>query len=175
LTYSALHDTLKIGGEKWRKVERFLEGSISLLNGGFVNTLDDKGRVTFPAKLRSGFSGDTLVITRGVDHCLWLYPPELWQDFAEKLSNASSMRADVRKMQRHFLGWAIEAEIDKSSRLAIPQSLRDYAGLSRNCVIMGVGKRIEIWDEERYKAANGDNGDTEADIGTIAEQFVDLF
>jgi MraZ protein len=159
-----------VGGEKWRKGER------KLLNGGFINTLDDKGRLSFPARLRSGFSGDTLVITRGIDGCLWLYPPDIWKDFAEKWAEASSMRSDARKLQRHFLGWAAEAEIDKSSRLAIPQSLRDYAGLTRNCVVMGVGKRIEIWDEERYNRVNGcgpeDGG---ADISAIAEQFGDLF
>jgi MraZ protein len=144
-----------------------------LLNGGYNNSLDDKGRLSFPSALKKGFVGDILVVTRGVDRCLWAYPPELWTCFAEKWEKASPMLNDVRKMQRHFLGWASEIEIDKSSRLAIPQSLREYAGLSRNCTILGVGQRIEIWDSDMYKTIN--EGEDQDDIARAAEQFAGMF
>ncbi|GMO34255.1 MAG: division/cell wall cluster transcriptional repressor MraZ [Termitinemataceae bacterium] len=144
-----------------------------MLNGGYNNTVDDKGRLSFPAGLRNGFSGSTLVITRGIDRCLWAYPEELWQSFAEKWESASPMLKDVRRMQRHFLGWACEAEIDKSSRLAIPQSLREYASITRNCTILGVGQRIEIWDADTYKLIN--EGEDDAGIALAAEQFAEMF
>jgi MraZ protein len=144
-----------------------------LLNGGYYNTLDEKGRITFPAALQRALSCDILVLTRGIESCLWVYQPEKWREFAGKWENASPMLKDVRKMQRHFLGWAAEAEIDKSSRLAIPQSLREYAGLKRDCVIIGVGQRIEIWDAATYKAVNeGEDGES---LALAAEQFGGLF
>lgn len=144
-----------------------------MLNGGYHNALDEKGRITFPAAMQRALDGDKLVITRGIEQCLWVYPPEKWREFAEKWEKASPMLKDVRKMQRHFLGWAVEAEIDKSSRLAVPQSLREYAGLKRDCVIIGVGQRIEIWDAAIYKAVNEDvDGES---LAVLAEQFGELF
>jgi MraZ protein len=144
-----------------------------LLNGGYFNTLDDKGRITFPAALQRALAGDKLVMTRGIEQCLWVYSPDKWREFAEKWEAASPMLKDVRKMQRHFLGWSAEAEIDKSSRLAIPQSLREYAGLKRDCVVIGVGHRVEIWDAAIYKAVNeGEDGES---LAVAAEQFGDLF
>ncbi|MDR2098063.1 MAG: division/cell wall cluster transcriptional repressor MraZ [Spirochaetaceae bacterium] len=144
-----------------------------MLNGGYRNTLDDKGRITFPAALQRALAGDKLVITRGLEQCLWVYAPEKWREFAEKWENASPMLKDVRRMQRHFLGWATEAEIDKSSRIAIPQALREYAGLKRECFIIGVGRRIEIWDAEVYRTVNeGEDGES---LALAAEQFGELF
>jgi MraZ protein len=145
----------------------------SLLNGGYCNTLDDKGRITFPAALQRALASDNLVITRGIEQCLWVFTPERWREFAEKWEQASPMLKDVRKMQRHFLGWAAELEIDKSSRIAIPQTLREYAGLKRECFVIGVGRRIEIWDAAVYKAVNeGEDGEN---LALAAEQFGELF
>jgi MraZ protein len=144
-----------------------------LLNGGYFNTLDDKGRITFPAALQRSLASGAVVMTRGLERCLWIYHPEKWREFAEKWENASPMKRDARMLQRHFLGWAAEAEIDKSSRLAIPQSLREYAGLKRDCVIIGVGRRVEIWDAAVYKAVNeGEDGES---LALAAEQFSELF
>lgn len=126
-----------------------------LLSGGYNNSLDDKGRLSFPARLRAGFSGDTLVITRGIERCLYLFPPSEWKEFAEKLEDPARMSSDRRKMQRHFLGWASEAEIDRSGRLSVPQSLREYAGLVRDVIVMGLGRRIEVWDAAVYRETQG--------------------
>jgi MraZ protein len=144
------------------------------LSGGFNNTLDEKGRVTFPARLKSGFSGDTLVMTRGFEKCLYLFPPDQWKSFEEKLENPPVMSKDWRKMQRHVLGWATESEIDKSGRLAIPQSLREYAFLNRDVIIMGLGKRIEIWDTEVYRETQGEKEEG-LELESIAEKFGLLF
>jgi MraZ protein len=144
-----------------------------LLNGGYFNTLDDKGRITFPAALQRAIASLSIVMTRGLEQCLWVYPPEKWREFAEKWEQASPMKRDARILQRHFLGWAAEVEIDKSSRIAIPQSLREYAGLKRDCVIIGVGQRVEIWDTAIYKAVNeGEDGES---LALAAEQFSELF
>lgn len=139
------------------------------LSGGFNNTLDEKGRVNFPARLKNGFSGDTLIMTRGIERCLYLFPPSAWKDFEEKLENPALLSRDWRKIQRHFLGWATEVEIDRSSRLAIPQSLREYAGLSREVIVMGLGKRVEIWDSALYREAQGEKDDGH-ELEEIAER-----
>jgi MraZ protein len=143
---------------------------ISGMTGGFNNTLDEKGRVSFPARLKSGFSGDILVMTRGFENCLYLFPPDDWKLFEEKVLNTQMPMRDALKMQRHFLGWAAEAEIDKSGRIAIPQSLRDYAGLNRDVCIMGIGKRIEIWDADIYRETQGEKDDGQ-ELLDIAEKY----
>jgi MraZ protein len=152
-------------GEKGRK----------MLSGGFVNTLDEKGRVTCPSKLINLFSGDSLWLTNGLDHCLWAFPPEAWDEFAQKLEKLPVMKSNARAVQRNFLGWAVQAELDKSGRLAIPQALREKAGLKKSCVMLGLGKRIEIWDEDAYNAATGCSGADGKDISALAEDFADLF
>jgi MraZ protein len=149
-----------------------------MLVGGNVNTLDDKGRVAFPTKLKSAFTGDKLFLTRGVERCLYAFPPPEWEAFTTKWSEANSNLLKVRQVQRHFLGLVAEVDIDKSGRLAIPQSLRNYAGLKKNCMIMGLGDRIEIWDEDTYNAANGyadDQGDEKpVNIREAVESLADI-
>lgn len=137
------------------------------LSGGYINTLDEKGRVAFPARLKNELSGDNFVITRGIERCLYLFSSEAWRDFEERLQKSDAMSRDWRRMQRHFLGWASETVIDKSGRLAIPQSLREYAGLNREVIVMGLGRRIEIWDAERYREAQGG----EDSLDEIAERY----
>ena len=145
-----------------------------MVSGGFNSTLDEKGRFTFPARLRDGFAGDALFITRGIDRCLWAFPPEYWQQFADRLKGASAMRKDVRLLQRHFLGWAVQLEFDRGGRLAIPQALREWAALKRDCVVMGLGERIEIWDGDMYRDYSGEAGDGEKQLAA-AEELSDLF
>jgi MraZ protein len=147
-----------------------------MLTGFFVNTLDEKGRIAFPAKLKSLFTGDTLWVTRGADDCLWAFPPDTWQDFSEKVNGLPLMSKAGRVMTRRFIGASTAVQIDGSGRLAIPQDLRKTAKLSRNCVIIGMGDHCEIWDEETYNAMNGGPGAEEGqDFASIAEQFADLF
>jgi MraZ protein len=145
------------------------------MSGGFNNTIDAKGRLSFPIRLRDGFEGSALIITRGVDDCLWLYPPNVWEEFSARLNAASPMLKNVRKMQRHFLGWSTREEIDNSGRLPIPQSLRSYAHLEKDCVVMGLGKRIEVWDAARYEQYMEGVGSCEESLADVAEQFGDMF
>jgi MraZ protein len=116
--------------------------------------------VSFPPRLRTEFPEDVIVITRGLEKCLYLFPRPVWIEFAGALESPPVFSRDWRKMQRHFLGWATEAEIDRSGRLAIPQSLREYAGLSRELIVMGLGRRVELWDAALYGGAHeGEDGE----------------
>ena len=128
---------------------------MNLLTGEFSNTLDDKGRISLPSRLREDLSGNTLVITKGLDmeDCLWLYPPEEWNGIAGKLRNSATLTVEkLSVIQHRFIAPAQQVEIDRIGRVAVPQRLRDFAGLNRDCIIMGLGNRIEIWDTDRYDA-----------------------
>ncbi|HAP43139.1 MAG: cell division/cell wall cluster transcriptional repressor MraZ [Spirochaetes bacterium GWD1_61_31] len=126
---------------------------MDLLTGEFKNTLDDKGRLSLPAKLRNGLAGNVLVVTRGIDKCLWVFTPERWTALSDQVfSNTSLFQQQSRIVQLRIIAPAQEVEIDKAGRIAVPQSLREYAGLTKDCVVLGVTKRLEIWDLEAYKA-----------------------
>ncbi|MCI6323131.1 division/cell wall cluster transcriptional repressor MraZ [Treponema porcinum] len=126
---------------------------MNLLTGEYRNTLDEKGRILFPTKLRTSMAGNVLVVTQAFDRCLWLFTPEEWENISSKLmENASPFNEKNRLVLRRFIAPAQEIEFDKSGRLSIPQSLREYASLSKDCVILGVNKYMELWDAESYKA-----------------------
>ena len=125
---------------------------MNLLTGEFRNTLDEKGRLSLPARMRSELPGLALVLTQGIDKCLWVFPPLQWQEFSQKLMSSTSLfQARSRLVQRRILAPAQEVEIDRLGRISVPQSLREWAGLSRECVILGISKYIEIWNAEEYR------------------------
>jgi len=125
---------------------------MELLTGEFKNTLDDKGRLSLPAKLRQDLESNVLVMTQGVDKCLWLFPPEQWKSLSAKIMQETSLfQSKARLVQRRIIAPAQETEFDSVGRISIPQSLREYAGLSKECVILGINKYIEIWDADEYK------------------------
>jgi len=133
---------------------------MNLLTGEFRNTLDEKGRLSLPARMRSELPGINLVLTQGVDKCLWLFPPMQWQELSQKLMASTSLfQARSRLVQRRILAPAQEVEIDRLGRISIPQSLREWAGLSRECVILGISKYIEIWNADEYKKYLDENKD----------------
>lgn len=126
---------------------------MDLLTGEFNNTLDDKGRVSLPSRLRTGLPGNILILTQGIDDCLWLFPPEQWKELSRKLMESTSpFQAKSRMIQRRIIAPAQEVEIDKAGRIAVPQSLREFAGLSKDCVILGIDKYIEIWNADKYRS-----------------------
>lgn len=126
-------------------------------SGEYYNTLDDKGRIAFPSKLKTNLSGDSIWITKGMgnDRTLLIFSPEEWEktaaDFEKRLSIYNS---DTRWLYRRFISPAQEVSIDKNGRIFIPQSLRDYAGLKKDCVFLGMGSVAELWDVEIYKEAD---------------------
>lgn len=125
---------------------------MNLLTGEFRNMLDEKGRLSLPARLRSELPGTSLVLTQGVDKCLWLFPPLQWQELSDKLMASTSLfQARSRLVQRRILAPAQEVEIDRLGRISIPQSLREWAGLRGECIVLGITKYIEIWNAEEYQ------------------------
>ena len=143
---------------------------MNLLTGEYKNTLDDKGRFLFPAKLRSALSSNVLIVTQAiVDRCLWLFTPEEWEKISSKLmDNASPFSAKNRLIMRSFISPAQEVEFDKAGRLSIPQSLREYASLSTDCIVLGVNKYLELWDSSSYNAYLSEN---EANLLEASEEL----
>ncbi len=118
--------------------------------GEYEHSVDVKGRVIMPAKLRDDI-GEKFILTKGLDGCLFAYSNTEWENFEEKLKTLPLTNKNAREFVRFFLSGAIECEIDKQGRFLIPSNLRDYAKLEKEIVILGVGTRIEIWDKETWQ------------------------
>ena len=128
----------------------------SMLIGEFEHSLDAKGRLIMPAKLREAI-GDKFVVTKGLDGCLFAFSIEEWSNFEEKLKSLPLSNRNSREFTRFFLSGATECEIDKQGRFLIPTNLRETASLQKEVVIIGVGTRIEIWDKEKWNSYNDEN------------------
>lgn len=125
---------------------------MELLIGEYRNTLDEKGRIMFPSKLRAALTQESLIIAKSLDKSLWLYTPEYWTELKTKLmENTSLFSRQGRMLRDRLLGMAQVVEFDKAGRISVPQVLREYAGLTKDCVIIGVDRYIELWDAEEYR------------------------
>ncbi|MDT2827587.1 MAG: division/cell wall cluster transcriptional repressor MraZ [Enterococcus viikkiensis] len=138
--------------------------------GEFQHNIDAKGRLIVPSKLREQL-GEKFVVTRGMDGCLFGYPLVEWNHLETKLNEMPLSKKDARAFVRFFYSAATECEIDKQGRINIPVSLRSHALLEKECVIIGVANRIEIWDQTRW---NDFTKETEASFDDIAETMVDF-
>lgn len=121
-----------------------------MLLGEYQHSVDDKGRMAIPAKFRKTLAGG-VVVTKGLDGCLYLYPLEEWQKLAEKLSHLPINQADSRAFSRMMLAGASSIEIDSQGRILLPDYLRAYGGIQGKAVVVGIYNRAEIWDEERWQ------------------------
>lgn len=117
--------------------------------GEFHHNIDEKGRIAIPARYREQL-GKNFVITRGIEHCIYVYPTSTFDTIVSKLSSLPFTKKDARAFTRFFMSGATAIELDKQGRANIPGPLFDYANLSKNCVIIGTGDRLEIWDEEDF-------------------------
>ena len=117
--------------------------------GEYHHNIDEKSRIIMPSKFRYDL-GETFVITRGIDSCLFVYPKETWNNITNKLNELSFTKKDVRSFQRFFLSAATMCEFDKQGRINISSPLASYANLTKECVIIGVNDRIEIWSKENF-------------------------
>lgn len=138
-----------------------------MLLGEYQHTVDEKGRLAVPAKFRKILS-EGLVVTRGLDGCLYVYPLDEWTKFAEKLARLPPNQADSRAFARMMLAGASHADIDSQGRILIPEYLRRYAGISTRAVVVGLYNRAEIWDEARWQEYRTS---TEAKTDEIAERL----
>ena len=118
--------------------------------GEYEHSVDAKGRVIMPAKLREDI-GEKFIVTKGLDGCLFAYSKTEWSNFEEKLKALPLTNKNARDFVRFFLSGAVECEIDKQGRFLIPNNLREYASLEKEINIIGVGTRIEIWNRETWK------------------------
>jgi len=120
-----------------------------MLIGEYTHTVDDKKRISLPAKFRKEV-GKKVVATHGLDNCLFLYTLKEWEKIAEKLSNLSMGQSESRNFNRFFLAGAVEIEVDSIGRILIPDFLRQYADLKTKVVVTGVHNRIEIWNDKHW-------------------------
>ena len=121
-----------------------------MLIGEYKHTLDPKKRLSLPSKWRKEL-GRTLVVTRGLDNCLFVYPLKEWQKITDKIGELPLGQADTRSFNRFFLSGATEVEVDSVGRILVPDFLKDIAALSGTVVLAGIHSRVEIWDEKKWE------------------------
>ncbi|WP_110932166.1 division/cell wall cluster transcriptional repressor MraZ [Paenibacillus bouchesdurhonensis] len=138
--------------------------------GEFQHSIDDKGRIIIPAKFRD-LLGASFVVTRGLDQCLFVYPMEEWAVLEQKLKALPLMKSDARAFTRFFFSGATECEWDKQGRVNLPGNLRQYAKLEKDCVVLGVSNRVEIWSRNTWEQYFQQSEDT---FNDIAEKLVDF-
>ena len=117
--------------------------------GEFQHALDDKGRLTIPAKFRESL-GDDFIVTRGLDRCLFVYPRSAWCALEERVKTLPTEQPEVRAFVRLLFSGAVVAEVDKQGRVGLPQHLREYAEIERDAVITGASTRVEIWSAAKW-------------------------
>ncbi len=142
----------------------------TMFMGEYRHNVDEKGRMIVPAKFRDRL-GSSFVVTRGLDRCLFVYPQDEWSKLETKLKDLPFTKKDARAFTRFFFSGATECELDKQGRVNIASPLRDYAQLDKECVVIGVSNRVEIWSKtiwEDYFA------ESEESFSEIAENIVDF-
>ncbi len=147
-------------GEKW---------GMSMLMGEYHHTIDDKGRLILPAKFRDDL-GDSFVITRGLETCLFVYPMKEWEKITKRLNTLPFTKKNARSFSRFILSGATVTEFDRQGRINITSPLISYADIKKECVIIGVGDRLEIWASEKWNDFYESNKDA---MSEIAEDLFD--
>jgi MraZ protein len=122
-----------------------------MLLGEHEHALDDKNRLTLPARLRMEL-GDRVVVTRGLDGCLYVYAAPEWEKLAERVGRLDPLSREARTMQRHFFASGMDAELDKQGRIVIPANLLESAGIGREVTVAGIYDHLEIWDRAAWRA-----------------------
>ena len=160
----------------WWKVEAngencFPRGKSLMFMGEYSHTVDAKGRLIIPSKFREEL-GESFVVTRGMDGCLFIYSGEAWEKFEQKLATLPLVSKEARAFTRFFVSGAASCELDRQGRILVPATLREYAGLTKDVILAGSLDHIEVWSKERW-AENIDFSDMDAiaqglqDMGSI--------
>lgn len=136
--------------------------------GEYNHTIDAKGRLIIPSKFREVL-GDEFVVTKGMDGCLFVFDNKEWQAFEEKLHTLPMMDKEARQFTRYFLAGAASVEVDKQGRILLPGVLREFADITKDAVLIGVGRRIEIWSKDRWEGTV-----TYQDMEEISRHMIEL-
>ncbi|XNN70565.1 division/cell wall cluster transcriptional repressor MraZ [Bacillus pumilus] len=131
--------------------------------GEYQHTIDTKGRMIIPAKFRDSL-GEQFVLTRGLDQCLFGYPMSEWKLIEEKLKALPLTKKDARAFTRFFFSGAVECDLDKQGRINIASNLLQYAKLEKECVVIGVSNRIELWSKSIWEQYTEEQEDSFAEI-----------
>ncbi|MFH1353668.1 MAG: division/cell wall cluster transcriptional repressor MraZ [bacterium] len=138
--------------------------------GEHSHSIDDKGRISTPAKFRRQLTPG-VVVTRGLDRCLWIYPRSEWEKIARKLADLPITQKKSRAFARLMLAGAWDVKLDTQGRIMLPEYLRTYAGLKKHATIAGLFNRLEVWDEDAWQTYRRR---TEAEGDQIAESLAEL-
>ncbi len=122
---------------------------LHMLIGEYTHNIDVKKRLSLPSRWRKEL-GKKVVVTRGLDNCLFVYPLKEWQKITEKLGQLPLGQADTRGFSRFFLSGAVEVEVDSVGRILVPDFLKDFARLKSKVVLAGIHDRVEMWDEKQW-------------------------
>ena len=141
--------------------------------GEYHHSIDDKGRLIIPSKFREEL-GNKFIITRGIENCLFVYSLESWEKIVNKLETLPFTKKDARAFIRFFLSGASEAEFDKQGRINITSPLISYANITKECVVIGTGDRLEIWSEESWNDFFTSAKDSMSDIAENLFESVNL-
>ena len=141
-----------------------------MLMGEYMHTIDAKGRVILPANFRSEL-GESFIITKGLDSCLFIYTMTEWENLSTKLKQLPLAKAEARAFVRFFFSGARQLECDKQGRFLVPAALRAHAKLQKDVVLRGISSRIELWSREEW---NRYNEEINPSVSSIAENLVDL-
>lgn len=155
-----------MSGEKWGLIRKYNKQAHMFI-GEYQHSIDPKKRLAVPSKFRVELK-NKVVVTRGLDKCLFVYPMKVWQELAEKLGAIPVGEAATRSFVRLMLAGATDVETDKQGRILIPDYLKEYAGLDRNVIIAGIYNRLEIWDEVKWSEYKKN---AEKNSDEIAEQL----
>lgn len=126
---------------------------MSYLSGEYEGKVDAKGRIVLPAKVKAKLpeaSGNEIVITRGFEPCLVVYPMLEWKKIHSKVAGLNEFNAEFRRFQRNFFRGNSEADFDANGRFLIPKSMLKYAGIEKEVIVVGIGNRVEIWNPDKY-------------------------
>ena len=135
--------------------------------GEYQHSIDPKKRLALPSKFRKELGGK-VVVTRGLDKCLFVYPAKVWKELAEKLGTLPMGESTTRSFVRLMLAGAVDSDVDGQGRILLPEYLKEYAGLGRSVTIAGLFNRLEIWDEKKWKTYKTG---AEKNTDEIAEQL----
>ena len=151
-------------GRKW---------GITMFMGEYHHSLDEKSRIVIPSNFRFELK-DNFIIVKGLENCLYIFSKEEWNKVVSKLESLPFTKKDVRIFKRSFFSGASNVELDKSGRIVISSNLKDYARIKKECVIIGAGDRIEIWDKDEWNNFMNTYEDKVSDIAENLLMDVDL-